>query len=75
MTCEQKFHLIHRPCIKMGLFLHVCSTEEILGEIRAAGFTVSRQKEMVLSREVAEEFYKQHRDTQFFNQLVDYMCR
>lgn len=61
--------------IDLGLFLHVCSTEEILREIRAARFTISRQKEMALSREVAEEFYKQHRDMLFFNQLVDYMCR
>ncbi|XP_060784580.1 thioredoxin domain-containing protein 6-like [Neoarius graeffei] len=49
--------------------------EEILGEIRASGFTIFQQKEMVLSREMAEEFYKQHRDKPFFNQLLDYMCR
>ncbi|XP_053090399.1 thioredoxin domain-containing protein 6 isoform X3 [Pangasianodon hypophthalmus] len=49
--------------------------EEILGEIRAAGFTISWQKEMVLTREMAEEFYKQHRDKPFFSYLVDYMCR
>ncbi|KAK3569066.1 hypothetical protein QTP86_021528, partial [Hemibagrus guttatus] len=49
--------------------------EEILGEIRAAQFTISQQKEMFFSREMAEEFYKQHRDKSFFNQLMDYMCR
>lgn len=49
--------------------------EEILVEVRAAGFTISEQKEMVLSREMAEEFYKQLTDKPFFNQLVDYMCR
>ncbi|XP_053352348.1 thioredoxin domain-containing protein 6 isoform X1 [Clarias gariepinus] len=48
---------------------------EILEEIRAAGFTISRQKEMVLSWEMAKEFYKQHSDKPFFDQLVDYMCR
>ncbi|KAK2849820.1 hypothetical protein Q7C36_008603 [Tachysurus vachellii] len=49
--------------------------EEITREIRAAGFTISQQKEMVFSRDMAEEFYKQHRDKPFFNQLLDYMCR
>ncbi|GAA6088580.1 thioredoxin domain-containing protein 6, partial [Tachysurus ichikawai] len=49
--------------------------EEIAGEIRAAGFTISQQKEMFFSRDMAEEFYKQHRDKPFFNQLMDYMCR
>ncbi|KAI7808782.1 putative thioredoxin domain-containing protein 3-like protein [Triplophysa rosa] len=49
--------------------------EVILDEIRARGFTVSRLKDTVLSREMAEEFYKEHRDEPFFGQLVDYMCR
>ncbi|KAK2904677.1 hypothetical protein Q8A67_006476 [Cirrhinus molitorella] len=49
--------------------------EEILDEIRARGFTISRLKDTVLSREMAEEFYKEHRDKPFFSQLVDYMCR
>ncbi|KAA0715416.1 Thioredoxin domain-containing protein 3 -like protein [Triplophysa tibetana] len=49
--------------------------EVILDEIRARGFTVSRLKDTVLSREMAEEFYKEHRDEPFFGQLVDYMVR
>ncbi|XP_071198019.1 thioredoxin domain-containing protein 6 isoform X2 [Salvelinus alpinus] len=48
--------------------------EEILGEIRAAGFSISRLKETVLSRDTAEEFYREHRDKQFYSQLVDFMC-
>ncbi|KAL0185009.1 hypothetical protein M9458_020705, partial [Cirrhinus mrigala] len=48
---------------------------EILEEIRARGFTISRLKDTVLSREMAEEFYKEHRNKPFFSQLVDYMCR
>lgn len=50
-------------------------SEEILEEIQARGFTISRLKDTVLSREMAEEFYKEHRDKPFFSQLVDYMCR
>ncbi|XP_016324828.1 thioredoxin domain-containing protein 3 homolog [Sinocyclocheilus anshuiensis] len=49
--------------------------EEILEEIRARAFTISHMKDTVLSREMAEEFYKEHRDKPFFSQLVDYMCR
>uniref|UniRef100_A0A8K9USY4 NME/NM23 family member 9 n=1 Tax=Oncorhynchus mykiss TaxID=8022 RepID=A0A8K9USY4_ONCMY len=48
--------------------------EEILGEIRAGGFSISRLKETVLSRDTAEEFYREHRDKPFFSQLVDFMC-
>ncbi|XP_055727927.1 thioredoxin domain-containing protein 6 [Salvelinus fontinalis] len=48
--------------------------EEILGEIRAAGFSISRLKETVLSRDTAEEFYREHRDKPFYSQLVDFMC-
>uniref|UniRef100_A0A8C1MP23 NME/NM23 family member 8 n=1 Tax=Cyprinus carpio TaxID=7962 RepID=A0A8C1MP23_CYPCA len=49
--------------------------EEILEEIQARAFTISHLKDTVLSREMAEEFYKEHRDKPFFSQLVDYMCR
>lgn len=51
------------------------ATEEILEEIRGSGFSVTQLKEMVLSREVAEEFYKEHREKPFFSQLVEFMCR
>uniref|UniRef100_A0A667Y703 Nucleoside diphosphate kinase B n=1 Tax=Myripristis murdjan TaxID=586833 RepID=A0A667Y703_9TELE len=49
--------------------------EEILEEIHRGGFSVTRLKELVLSREMAEEFYKEHRDKPFFGQLVEFMCR
>uniref|UniRef100_A0A3Q2P4Y3 Nucleoside diphosphate kinase B n=1 Tax=Fundulus heteroclitus TaxID=8078 RepID=A0A3Q2P4Y3_FUNHE len=44
-------------------------------EIRGRGFAVAQLKETVLSRDMAEEFYKEHREKAFFNQLVDFMCR
>ena len=50
-------------------------TEEILEEIRGGGFSITRLKETTLSREIAEEFYKEHRDKPFFSQLVEFMCR
>lgn len=50
-------------------------TETILEEIRGAGFSVTRLKEMVLPKQMAEEFYKEHREKPFFSQLVEFMCR
>lgn len=50
-------------------------TEKILDEIRGSGFSVTQLKEAVLSREMAEEFYKEHREKPFFSQLVEFMCR
>ncbi|XP_024919437.1 thioredoxin domain-containing protein 3 homolog isoform X2 [Cynoglossus semilaevis] len=49
--------------------------EGILEEIQATGFTVAQLKETVLSKEMAEEFYKEHRGKPFFEQLVEFMCR
>ncbi|XP_054471652.1 thioredoxin domain-containing protein 6 [Anoplopoma fimbria] len=49
--------------------------ENILEEIRGSGFSVTQLKEMVLSKEMAEEFYKEHREKPFFSQLVEFMCR
>ncbi|XP_026151444.1 thioredoxin domain-containing protein 6 [Mastacembelus armatus] len=49
--------------------------ENILEEIRGSGFCVTQLKEMVLSRQMAEEFYKEHREKPFFSQLVEFMCR
>ncbi|XP_034549238.1 thioredoxin domain-containing protein 6 isoform X2 [Notolabrus celidotus] len=48
--------------------------EKIWEEIHANGFSVMQQKETVLSRETAEEFYKEHREKLFFSQLVEFMC-
>nr|XP_061799470.1 thioredoxin domain-containing protein 6-like [Nerophis lumbriciformis] len=47
---------------------------EILEEIRNRGFSIKRMEERLLSKEMAEEFYKEHRERPFFNQLVEFMC-
>ncbi|OCT63776.1 hypothetical protein XELAEV_18044872mg [Xenopus laevis] len=49
--------------------------DEILEQIQGAGFTISQIKEANLNREMAEEFYKEHKGKPFFEQLVNYMCR
>lgn len=59
----------------LGFFLKFSPTETILEEIHERGFSVTQVKEMVLSRQMAEEFYKEHREKPFFNQLVEFMSR
>ncbi|XP_029314572.1 thioredoxin domain-containing protein 3 homolog isoform X1 [Cottoperca gobio] len=49
--------------------------EKILEEISGSGFSVTQLKETVLSREMAEEFYREHREKPFFKQLVEFMCQ
>ncbi|XP_063284788.1 thioredoxin domain-containing protein 6 [Pelobates fuscus] len=49
--------------------------DEILERIQGAGFTISQVKETKLSQEMAAEFYKEHKGKEFYEQLVDYMCR
>lgn len=57
------------------IFILFTLTETVLEEIRGRGFSVTQLKEMVLSKEMAEEFYKEHREKPFFSQLVEFMCR
>uniref|UniRef100_A0AAV2JXV7 Nucleoside diphosphate kinase B n=1 Tax=Knipowitschia caucasica TaxID=637954 RepID=A0AAV2JXV7_KNICA len=47
---------------------------EILEEIKSKGFAIKNQQEKYLSEEVAEEFYKEHKDKPFFSQLVQFIC-
>ncbi|KAM8857311.1 thioredoxin domain-containing protein 6-like isoform 2-T2 [Synchiropus picturatus] len=58
--------------IKPDAFEH---KERILEEIQSRGFAVTQKKEMTLTKETAEEFYKEHREETFFSQMVDSMCR
>ncbi|KAK6293158.1 thioredoxin domain-containing protein 6 [Coregonus clupeaformis] len=55
------------------------STQEhkdtIMNRIKEAGFSISQVKETKLTREMAEEFYKDHKGKDFFNNLVDYMSQ
>lgn len=56
------------------VFTPYLSTETIMEEIRGRGFSITRQKETLLSRELAEELYTEHREQPYFDQLVDSMC-
>jgi nucleoside diphosphate kinase len=49
--------------------------DAILEKIRESGFKVAMQKEMQLTREMAEDFYKEHEGQDYFEQLVTNMSR
>lgn len=51
------------------------SVEEILATITEAGFKVAMQKEMQLTREMAEDFYKEHIGQEYFEELITRMTR
>lgn len=53
----------------------VLFTDEIIQKIHEAGFRIAARKETVLSREIAEEFYADHKDKEFYNDLVEHMTR
>ena len=50
-------------------------TESILQKIQEAGFEVAFEKELVLTKEQAEEFYKEHEDKEYFDSLTNHMSR
>lgn len=44
-------------------------------KIQEAGFNVSLSTETCLTKEMAEQFYGEHKDKEFFGELTDFMCR
>lgn len=50
-------------------------TDEIIDRINESGFKIAATKEQQLTRELAEEFYADHKDKDYYNDLVDHMTR
>lgn len=48
-------------------------TEAILDRIAEEGFTVLQQDMRLLTVKMAQEFYREHRDKDFFEDVVDYL--
>ncbi|XP_009574527.1 PREDICTED: thioredoxin domain-containing protein 3 [Fulmarus glacialis] len=47
--------------------------DDIMQKVKDAGFAISKIKEESLTREMATEFYKDHKGKPFFEELVSYM--
>ncbi|NXM86832.1 TXND3 protein, partial [Oenanthe oenanthe] len=65
---EQTFALIKPDAAKTH-------KDEIMKKVKEAGFSISKVKEQALTREMAEQFYKDHKGKPFFEQLVNYMTQ
>ena len=51
------------------------NVDEIMDRIREAGFHIAARKETELTKDVAEQFYSDHKDKEYFNDLVEHMAR
>jgi len=49
--------------------------DQILQKINEAGFNISLSTETCLTKEMAEQFYSEHKDKDFYGELTDFMCR
>ena len=56
----------------MTYFLFI---EEIMKKIKEAGFHIAARKQTELTRDIAEQFYAEHQDKDYFGDLTDHMAR
>lgn len=50
-------------------------SEEIIDKIHEAGFRIAARKETTITKEIAEEFYAEHKDKEYYDDLVNHMTR
>ena len=48
-------------------------TDDIVAKIRESGFKIAMKKEVQLNKEQAEEFYSEHKDQEYFDELTNRM--
>ena len=46
---------------------------QIISRVEAKGFNITKTKMMIISKELAEEHYGEHKDKPFFNDLVSFI--
>ena len=46
---------------------------QIISRVEAKGFSITKIKMMIISKELAEEHYGEHKDKPFFNDLVSFI--
>ncbi|HLR47155.1 MAG TPA: nucleoside-diphosphate kinase [Deinococcales bacterium] len=64
---ERTYAMIKPDGVKRGL------TGELIGRIERKGFRIVGLKQLVISRETAEQHYGEHRDKPFFEGLVSFI--
>lgn len=48
--------------------------EEVIQRIKEAGFKIQFEKEVILTKELAKQFYQEHEGKEFYEGLTDYMA-
>lgn len=51
------------------------SIDEIIEKIKEAGFKIALQKVIQLTKAEAEEFYNEHKEQEYFEELTEQMSR
>ena len=51
------------------------NTDAALASIEEEGFTIIQQDLRMLTMTTAKEFYQEHRGKDFFDEVVQYLCR
>ena len=46
-----------------------------MDKIKEAGFHIAARKETELTKDIAEQFYKDLADKEYFGDLTEHMCR
>ena len=46
-----------------------------MAKIREAGFHIAARKETELTKDIAEQFYGEHKDKEYFSDLTEHMAR
>ena len=64
---EQTLIIVKPDAVKRNL------AEEILSRFEKKGFTISKQKKLNFTAEMAEEFYSLHSSKPFFGELVSFI--
>ena len=50
-------------------------SDAIIEKIHEAGFRIAARKETTITREIAESFYEDQKDKEYFENLVEHMTR
>ena len=50
-------------------------SDEIMSKIKEAGFNIAARKETEISKEIAEQFYGDLKDKEYFSDLTEHMTR
>lgn len=75
MVLTTRFQNCHKLYDNILAKIITLFTDEIIDRIHESGFRIAAQKETNLTRELAEEFYAEHKGKEYYDELVEHMTR